>query len=63
MIARMWETKISPGQLDEFCDWVKAAYAQMPSPPSPVDEVPDVVRLSFDQLVTAGEELSPSSLS
>jgi heme-degrading monooxygenase HmoA len=23
VIARMWETKISPGQLDEFCDWVK----------------------------------------
>lgn len=23
MIARMWETTIRPGQLDEFCDWVK----------------------------------------
>lgn len=25
MIARMWETTIRPGQLDEFCDWVKTA--------------------------------------
>jgi heme-degrading monooxygenase HmoA len=23
VIARMWETKITAGQLDEFCTWVK----------------------------------------
>lgn len=25
MIARMWETAVRPGLLDEFCEWVKAA--------------------------------------
>ena len=24
MIARMWETRINEGQLDEFCTWVKS---------------------------------------
>ena len=32
MIARMWETRINPGQLDEFCAWVRdAAWPQFTS--------------------------------
>lgn len=23
MIARMWESRINPGQLDDFCTWVR----------------------------------------
>ncbi len=23
MIARMWESRVNPGQLDEFCRWVR----------------------------------------
>lgn len=50
-----------------FSDWVKAAYAAMSHPPSPVDEVPDVVRLSFESLVkaahAAGEGEDPPVLS
>lgn len=23
MIARMWEARIKPGELDEFCDWAR----------------------------------------
>jgi heme-degrading monooxygenase HmoA len=25
VIARMWETKVNPGQLDELCAWLKTA--------------------------------------
>ncbi len=25
MIARMWETKVSAGQLDDFCSWIRSA--------------------------------------
>lgn len=32
MIARMWESRIHPDQLDEFCDWVRdAAWPQFTS--------------------------------
>lgn len=44
-----------------FCDWVKAAYAVMSPPPTPVEDVPDVVRLSFESLVLADDEDGPES--
>ena len=49
--------------MSRFSDWVKAAYAAMPVPPSPVPEVPEVVRLSFESMVSSGSEEDPSSLS
>jgi heme-degrading monooxygenase HmoA len=34
VIARLWETKIRPGELDEFCEWVKtAAWPEFTSAP------------------------------
>lgn len=42
--------------LSSFSDWLKAAYAAMGDPPSPVDDVPDVVRLSFESMVMASSQ-------
>ncbi len=48
--------------LPMFSDWVKAAYACMAPPPKAETEIPDVVRMSFESLVTASAQESQSRL-
>jgi hypothetical protein len=57
VIARMWETKISPGQLDEFCDWVKAtAWPQFVAAPGFGGGVVLVTRWATAAALAGGNE-------
>jgi hypothetical protein len=47
-----------------FTDWVKDAYSDMPTPPTPVEaeNVPEVVRLSMECVYRQGDEPETSSV-
>jgi heme-degrading monooxygenase HmoA len=67
VIARMWETRITQGQLDEFCAWVKAtAWPQFLAAPGfgggelyrsdPQDRAVIVTRWATTEALAAGNE-------